>query len=100
MSSGGSIEGSAAFNIDQLISTSEQQNSKKQPRSLAESATLICPDGVSNMFLEVSGMQLIKDGKVFAKVLDVLITNLQSQSDRIDFYGRQFVLALFIPERS
>ena len=77
LSNGGSIEGSAAFNIDQLISTSEQQNSKKQPWSLAESATLICPDGVSNMFLEISGMQFVKDGKVFARVLDVLIANLQ-----------------------
>jgi len=53
LSNGGSIEGSAAFSIDQLISTTEQQNSKRQPRS--ENATLICPDGVSNMFLEISG---------------------------------------------
>ena len=57
LSNGGSIEGSAAFSIDQLISTTEQQNSKRQPRS--ENATLICPDGVSNMFLEISGMQFV-----------------------------------------
>lgn len=58
LSRGGKLEGSTAININELMSSKHQLTSSKNQLTnskLAEKAFVICPEGVTDVFLDISG---------------------------------------------